>query len=111
MMMLTMLAKFHLSSIAPIMVLVLLLPLLMPLALSDAQLTEIVYEPDDRPRLHDIINNNNNNKPELDSLDEQPCHVDYQVMKRYVGRCSKIGQNTKVCIAGNYIHPFHPACL
>jgi hypothetical protein len=96
------------------MVLVLLLFGQMPLASSDAQLTEILYEQDDRPRLHDTIintNSNNNNKPELDSLDEQPCHVDYQVMKRYVGRCAKIGQNTKVCIAGNYIHPYHPACL
>lgn len=42
--------------------------------------------------------------------DEKFCHVEYQVMKRVIGKCVKLGRSLKGCAAGNYIHPMHPEC-
>lgn len=39
------------------------------------------------------------------------CHMEYQVMKRVVGQCIKLGRTTKGCVAGNYLHPYHPECM
>lgn len=50
----------------------------------------------------DDINNGNGN--------DIPCHMEYQVVKRVVGHCMKLGRSAKGCVAGNYLHPFHPAC-
>lgn len=41
---------------------------------------------------------------------EVPCHMEYQVVKRVVGHCMKLGRSAKGCVAGNYLHPFHPEC-
>ncbi|XP_017783973.1 PREDICTED: uncharacterized protein LOC108567796 isoform X2 [Nicrophorus vespilloides] len=39
------------------------------------------------------------------------CHMEYQVVKRVVGRCIKLGRAARGCVAGNYLHPFHPECM
>lgn len=43
--------------------------------------------------------------------DSAQCHVEIQIMKRTAGKCIKIGRTTKACVAGNYVHPFHPDCM
>ncbi|KAJ3657584.1 hypothetical protein Zmor_009373 [Zophobas morio] len=43
--------------------------------------------------------------------DEAPCHLEYQVMKRVVGTCIKLGRSARGCVAGNYLHPLHPECM
>lgn len=40
-----------------------------------------------------------------------PCHIEYQVMKRVVGHCMRIGRSMRGCVGGNYLHPFHPECM
>lgn len=42
--------------------------------------------------------------------EEKFCHVEYQVMKRTIGKCVKLGRSIKGCAAGNYIQPLHPDC-
>lgn len=42
---------------------------------------------------------------------ERLCHVEYQVMKRTIGKCVKLGRNLKGCASGNYIQPLHPECM
>ncbi|XP_074039331.1 uncharacterized protein [Leptinotarsa decemlineata] len=39
------------------------------------------------------------------------CHLEYQVMKRVVGTCIKLGRTSQGCVAGNYLHPLHPDCM
>ncbi|KAG5894447.1 hypothetical protein JTB14_014894 [Gonioctena quinquepunctata] len=39
------------------------------------------------------------------------CHLEYQVVKRVVGTCIKLGRTTRGCVAGNYLHPLHPDCM
>lgn len=48
---------------------------------------------------------------EEDIKEGTPCHVEYQVMKKTIGHCIKLGRSTKACVAGNYLHPFHPECM
>lgn len=40
-----------------------------------------------------------------------PCHVEYQVTKRVLGHCMKLGKTARGCVAGNYLEPFHPECM
>lgn len=42
--------------------------------------------------------------------DEKFCHVEYQTVKRVIGKCVKLGRSLKGCAAGNYIEPMHPEC-
>ncbi|KAF7278163.1 hypothetical protein GWI33_008778 [Rhynchophorus ferrugineus] len=44
-------------------------------------------------------------------IEHAPCHMEYQVMKRVVGTCIKLGKSATGCVAGNYLHPFHPECI
>lgn len=48
--------------------------------------------------------------PSGTATEEKFCHVEYQVMKRVIGKCVKLGRSLKGCAAGNYIHPMHPEC-
>ncbi|KYB28121.1 hypothetical protein TcasGA2_TC032886 [Tribolium castaneum] len=44
-------------------------------------------------------------------LQEVPCNMDYQVVKRVVGTCIKLGRSARGCVAGNYLQPLHPECM
>lgn len=46
-----------------------------------------------------------------DTTSEKLCHVEYQVIKRILGKCVKLGRNLKGCASGNYIQPLHPECM
>ncbi|KAJ3630490.1 hypothetical protein MTP99_011684 [Tenebrio molitor] len=48
---------------------------------------------------------------EEDPREEAPCHMEYQVMKRVIGTCIKLGRNARGCVAGNYLRPLHPECM
>ncbi|CAH1370153.1 unnamed protein product [Tenebrio molitor] len=48
---------------------------------------------------------------EDDPREEAPCHMEYQVMKRVIGTCIKLGRNARGCVAGNYLRPLHPECM
>lgn len=39
------------------------------------------------------------------------CTVEFQVTKRTVGRCVRLGKSAHGCVAGNHIVPFHSECL
>lgn len=39
------------------------------------------------------------------------CTVEFQVMKKYPGRCVRLGKSVRGCVAGNHIVPFHPDCF
>ncbi|XP_015509173.2 uncharacterized protein LOC107216491 [Neodiprion lecontei] len=39
------------------------------------------------------------------------CQVEYQVTKRAVGRCVKLGRDIRACVSGTYLDPFHPECM
>lgn len=40
------------------------------------------------------------------------CNVEFQVMKKFPGRCVRLGKNGgRGCVSGNHIIPFHPDCL
>ncbi|XP_056648344.1 uncharacterized protein LOC130452877 [Diorhabda sublineata] len=43
--------------------------------------------------------------------ESSPCHMEYQVMKKVVGTCVRLGRTARGCVAGNYLHPFHPECI
>lgn len=60
-------------------------------------------------KTNSIQNFVNEDLPSTD--DGGPCHVEYQVMKRVVGHCMKLGRSARGCVAGNYLHPFHPECM
>ncbi|XP_015591261.1 uncharacterized protein LOC107265886 [Cephus cinctus] len=40
-----------------------------------------------------------------------PCHMEYQVTKKKVGRCTKLGHGVRGCVSGTYLNPFHPDCM
>lgn len=42
---------------------------------------------------------------------QPPCHMEYQVVKRVVGHCIRMGRSARGCVAGNYLSPFHPECV
>ncbi|KAF5296250.1 hypothetical protein FQA39_LY12587 [Lamprigera yunnana] len=42
--------------------------------------------------------------------DDAPCQIEYQVVKKTMGHCVKLGRNVRGCVSGNYLHPFHPEC-
>ncbi|XP_060532017.1 uncharacterized protein LOC132705447 [Cylas formicarius] len=46
-----------------------------------------------------------------EEIEHAPCHMEYQVMKRVVGTCIKLGKTAMGCVAGNYLHPLHPECM
>lgn len=67
---------------------------------------EIIVE-DDTPAVKSIAMENFDEE----NKEDMPCHVEYQVMKKTVGHCIKLGRSTRACVAGNYLHPFHPECM
>lgn len=74
---------------------------------SSGHVTELVLD-DDIP--HPVVIDSTYvvpNSPETERL----CHVEYQIMKRSIGKCVKLGRNLKGCASGNYIQPLHPECM
>ncbi|KAJ8974659.1 hypothetical protein NQ317_018878 [Molorchus minor] len=57
---------------------------------------------------HEEYENNDNTE---EFVEHAPCHMEYQVMKRVVGTCIKLGRTARGCVAGNYLHPLHPECM
>ena len=70
-------------------------------AVTDFQDEPIIVQGVNNPNEHIITN----------QVAPTQCHVEFQVMKRVAGRCMKLGKNSRGCVSGNYIHPFHPQCL
>jgi hypothetical protein len=99
-----MLVKTQLQSVSSIFILLLLI---LATTACYAHLTEIIFDDnnDGPSRLH------NNNNVELDPFDTQTCQIEFQVMKKYVGHCAQIGKNMRGCVAGSFIHPYHPVCV
>ncbi|XP_023312686.1 uncharacterized protein LOC111692798 [Anoplophora glabripennis] len=51
------------------------------------------------------------NEDNEDVPEHAPCHLEYQVMKRVVGTCIKLGRTARGCVSGNYLQPLHPECM
>lgn len=79
--------------------------------ISSGHVTEVVLEDElpPHPPSSTIIDSTYvvPNIPETERL----CHVEYQVMKRSIGKCVKLGRNLKGCASGNYLQPLHPECM
>ncbi|KAJ6647591.1 hypothetical protein Bhyg_02814 [Pseudolycoriella hygida] len=89
--------------------------LLLPMQITNAHIMEIILE-EDSPAVPAILSNANN----LEGFDENGgngigtsgCSVEFQVMKKFPGRCVRLGKNGgHGCVSGNHIIPFHPDCL
>ncbi|KAJ8944303.1 hypothetical protein NQ318_021233 [Aromia moschata] len=76
-----------------------------------AQASEILID-DEGPiykvEVHEEYENEDNVE---DVVKHAPCHLEYQVIKKVVGTCIKLGKGTRACVSGNYLHPLHPECL
>lgn len=74
--------------------------------LTNGHVTELLLDDEIPPRI--IASSSSSGEEHSDDI-VGTCHVEYTVMKR--GRCVKLGRNTRGCMSGSYIHPFHPECL
>lgn len=76
---------------------------------NGSHVAELILDEDLPPAVH-----GSNDVPTPSSYpspsDDKFCHVEYQVMKRVIGKCVKLGRSLKGCAAGNYIQPLHPEC-
>lgn len=77
-------------------------------AMTDAFTREILVD-DDSPNAK--TNNDATISNQIPGEENTACHMEYQVMKRVVGQCVKLGRTAKGCVAGNYLHPYHPECM
>lgn len=84
---------------------------------TSSHVTEVILDDDMPPPLRppSTITAANMNLPYIAASpslpEEQLCHVEYQVMKRSLGKCIKLGRNLRGCASGNYIQPMHPECM
>lgn len=85
-----------------------LLVVLISLAMTDAFTREILVD-DDNPNAKTVNEGPISNQ--IPGEENTACHMEYQVMKRVVGQCVKLGRSAKGCVAGNYLHPYHPECM
>ncbi|CAG9855687.1 unnamed protein product [Phyllotreta striolata] len=53
----------------------------------------------------EYINNDRMGEPGV------PCEVEYQVMKKEIGTCMRLGRTTRGCVAGHYLDLLHPECM
>lgn len=74
--------------------------------IGHCRIPEILFEDETTSSHSNAINNNI-----VDEVEGGICHVEFQVMKRAVGKCMKIGRTVRGCVSGNYVHPFHPECM
>lgn len=84
-----------------------LLLVVVSLVMAEAFTREILVD-DDSPK------SSTNDGPisnQIPGEENTACHMEYQVMKRVVGQCVKLGRTAKGCVAGNYLHPYHPECM
>lgn len=97
------------------LILVVVVMFLLPLLMTKAHIMEIILE-EDSPPLAAIASSQGN----IEGFDENGgngisssgCSVEFQVMKKFPGRCVRLGKNGgRGCVSGNHIIPFHPDCL
>lgn len=88
------------------------LVVLVSFAMAEAFTREILVD-DDNPSAKNLATFQDEGPASNQIPGEQDiaCHMEYQVMKRVVGRCVKLGRSAKGCVAGNYVHPYHPECM
>lgn len=86
----------------------LMVVLMISLAMTDAFTREILVD-DDNPSAKSANEGPISNQ--IPGEENTACHMEYQVMKRVVGQCVKLGRSAKGCVAGNYLHPYHPECM
>lgn len=80
--------------------------------LTECHLAEILFESEEEPMMGNHFPPNIPRvNPVLEESNGNTCHIEFQVMKRAVGHCMKLGKTGKGCVSGTYIHPFHPECF
>lgn len=88
---------------------------LLALQMTTAHIMEIILEEDSPPaagiasvsNVEGLDENNGGN-----AFGTSGCNVEFQVMKKFPGRCVRLGKNGgRGCVSGNHIIPFHPDCL
>lgn len=86
----------------------LLVATLASVAVSHSHVAEVILDDELPPAVHG--SNDVPTPPYPTVADEKFCHVEYQVMKRVIGKCIKLGRSLNGCAAGSYIQPLHPEC-
>lgn len=87
--------------------------------LSESHISELLFEEEDSPaavasNVNHFIPLSNSHSTTSTTADDNVglCHMEFQVLKRAVGHCVKIGKTARGCVSlSGYIHPFHPDCM
>ncbi|XP_033340342.1 uncharacterized protein LOC117228611 [Megalopta genalis] len=47
----------------------------------------------------------------LENSDNRLCEIEYQVTRKTIGKCVKLGHGLNGCVSENYVNPFHQDCI
>lgn len=82
------------------------------IVISECHIAEILFEDEDDTNMNHFPPNfpprTNVNSEENNG---NTCHIEFQVTKRAIGHCMKLGKTGKGCVSGTYIYPYHSECL
>ncbi|XP_078043044.1 uncharacterized protein LOC144473229 [Augochlora pura] len=60
---------------------------------------------------HNLPNVIQSMQENLENSGNRLCEIEYQVTRKTIGKCVKLGHGLNGCVAENYVNPFHQDCF